>query len=152
MGLYLQGYALSGQQNAYNMMQKYAKWINTMLALHRSCYGNITIKGIQIVCMCVCVCACVCVCVMAGGGTKTNINMRSKTLSRLKLIYHHPIQFFSFFFCILYTATIQGSSDIVDRSCSDTMSDVTLNTSILHHSSFFYIHKSKLISSSETVI
>ena len=41
--------------------------INTMLALHRSDYGYITNKGMQIVCVCVSecvgVCACVCMCV-----------------------------------------------------------------------------------------
>ena len=34
-----------------------------MLALHRSDYGHITSKGMQIVCVCVSVCACACVCV-----------------------------------------------------------------------------------------
>ena len=36
--------------------------INTILALHRSDYGYIMNKGIQIVCVCVSVCVCVCVC------------------------------------------------------------------------------------------
>ena len=45
-----------------------AKWHiarckNTMLALHRSDYGYIENKGMQIVCVCVCVCVCVYVCV-----------------------------------------------------------------------------------------
>ena len=35
--------------------------INTILALHRSDYGYIMNKGIQIVCVCVSVCVCVCV-------------------------------------------------------------------------------------------
>ena len=37
--------------------------INTILALHRSDYGYIMNKGIQIVCVCVCVRERVCVCV-----------------------------------------------------------------------------------------
>ena len=42
--------------------------INTILALHRSDYGYITNKGIQIVCVCVsvCVCVCACMCVCAS--------------------------------------------------------------------------------------
>ena len=50
------------------ILTRYAKMaINTILALHRSDYGYITNKGIQIVCVCVSVCVCVhvgpCVCV-----------------------------------------------------------------------------------------
>ena len=58
-GIYLQGTGI---------LTRYAKMeINTILALHRSDYGYITNKGIQIVCVCVSVCVCVhvgpCVCV-----------------------------------------------------------------------------------------
>ena len=46
-GIYLQGTGI---------LTRYAKMeINTILALHRSDYGYITNKGIQIVCVCVCV-------------------------------------------------------------------------------------------------
>ena len=41
--------------------KRYKMDINTMLALHRSDYGYITNKGMQIVCVRVCVCVCVCV-------------------------------------------------------------------------------------------
>ena len=53
-GIYLQGTGI---------LTRYAKMaINTILALHRSDYGYITNKGIQIVCVCVSVCVCVRAC------------------------------------------------------------------------------------------
>ena len=59
-GVYLQG----AEQNAWaKCILTRCKNINTMLALHRSDYGYITNKGMQIVCVCVCVCLCVYVCV-----------------------------------------------------------------------------------------
>ena len=55
------GYLFTGVKAHQGSKMHITRCKNTMLALHRSDYGYITNKGIQIVCLCVCVCVCVCV-------------------------------------------------------------------------------------------